>query len=120
MIKEGFRLGAALEQAWKCPTVKDRHFITPLALYSKRSYGANPGLSTTPGTGTWSPKGKGKPKGSSTGTSKGKGQGPGGEKYCYRFDKGTCKYKGCKFAHICSKCFALNCKEGGPDTTGTN
>eukprot|EP00435_Cladocopium_sp_Y103_P068936 s20_g32.t1 len=36
MVTEHVRLGAALEQAWKCPTTKERHFITPLALYSKR------------------------------------------------------------------------------------
>eukprot|EP00435_Cladocopium_sp_Y103_P013323 s3632_g3.t1 len=39
MVTEHVRLGAALEQAWKCPTTKERHFITPLALYSKRPRG---------------------------------------------------------------------------------
>ena len=122
MIKDRLQLGAALEQAWKCPTVKERHFITPLALYSKRSYGAS--SSSSPSPGVWNAKGKGKSK-SPKGSSKGKGQGPSGEKYCYRFNKGMCKHKGCKFAHICSKCYkkghnALNCKESSPDTTGTN
>ncbi|CAL1134668.1 unnamed protein product [Cladocopium goreaui] len=37
MITEHLKIGAALEQAWKCPVKKERHFITPLALYSKRS-----------------------------------------------------------------------------------
>ncbi|CAL1173513.1 unnamed protein product [Cladocopium goreaui] len=37
MVTEHLRIGAALEQAWKCPVTKERHFITPLALYSKRS-----------------------------------------------------------------------------------
>ena len=32
MITDQLQLGAALEQAWKCPTTKERHFITPLAL----------------------------------------------------------------------------------------
>ena len=41
MITDHVRLGEALEQAWKCPTTKERHFITPLALYSKRSYPNN-------------------------------------------------------------------------------
>ena len=32
----GYKLGEALKKAWKDTTVKQRHFITPLALYSKR------------------------------------------------------------------------------------
>ena len=32
MVSDHLKLGAALEQAWKCPTTKERHFITPLAL----------------------------------------------------------------------------------------
>ena len=51
MITEHFRLGTALEMAWKCPTTKERHFITPLALYSKRSYPSS-------SWGDWNPKGK--------------------------------------------------------------
>ena len=125
MLSERLMLGAALEKAWKCPTTKERHFITPLALYSKRSYAP----STNPGTGTWNPKGKGKGKSKSTtkGGQKGSGsgQGPNGEKICYRFNSGKCNYKGCKFVHMCNKCFktghnALNCKDKPtPDTTGT-
>ena len=34
--QEGYKLGEALKKAWKDPTVKERHFITPLALYSSR------------------------------------------------------------------------------------
>ena len=34
--QEGYKLGEALKKAWKDTTVKERHFITPLALYSKR------------------------------------------------------------------------------------
>ena len=34
--QEGYKLGEALKRAWKDPTVKERHFITPLALYAKR------------------------------------------------------------------------------------
>eukprot|EP00435_Cladocopium_sp_Y103_P016023 s1212_g4.t1 len=85
MVTEHVKLGAALEQAWKCPTTKERHFITPLALYSKRSY---------PNTnwGEWNPKGKGKSnKGqSSKGKTKGKGASvtPDGSKICFRFNQG--------------------------------
>ena len=121
MLTERLMLGAALEKAWKCPTTKERHFITPLALYSKRAYPQNNNLNA----GNWNPKGKGKGKSKSKGFQKGSGQGPDGEKICYRFNAGKCNYQKCKFAHMCNKCFkkghtALNCKEKTtPDTTGT-
>ena len=38
MVTDRLKLGAALEQAWKCAVTKERQFITPLALYLKRSY----------------------------------------------------------------------------------
>ena len=86
MVTEHLRIGAALEQAWKSPVTKERHFITPLALYSKRS---NPSASW----GDWNPKGKGKTsKGQSNkGKSKGKGTGmaPDGSKICFRFNQGN-------------------------------
>ena len=116
MQDETIRFGAALEKAWKCPVTKERHFITPLALYSKRRYNG----------GDWDPKGKGKKgKGKGKDSGKGKGTGPNGEKICFRFNQGRCSYKKCKFDHICSKCFkkghnALNCKESGPDTQGAS
>ena len=123
MITEHLKIGAALEQAWKCPVKKERHFITPLALYSKRS---NPSASW----GDWNPKGKGKTsKGqSSKGKSKGKGSGvaPDGSKICFRFNQGKCSYQKCKFAHLCNRCFkkghnGMNCKEDKAplDTTGS-
>ena len=123
MITEHLKIGAALEQAWKCPVTKERHFITPLALYSKRS---NPGASW----GDWNPKGKGKTgKGQSgKGKSKGKGSGvaPDGSKICFRFNQGKCSYQKCKFAHLCNRCFkkghnGMNCKEDKAplDTTGS-
>ena len=124
MVSENLKIGAAFEQAWKCPTTKERHFITPLALYSKRS---NPGSSW----GEWSPKSKGKGK-SKSGSGKGKATGkgastaPDGSKICFRFNQGKCSYQKCKFSHICNKCFkkghnALNCKEDKThlDTTGS-
>ena len=97
MQTETIRFGAALEKAWKCAVTKERHFITPLALYSKRSY---------PPPGDWGPKGKAKGKGKNDkGKGKGKGTGPKGEKICFRFNQGKCNYKKCKFDHLCSKCF---------------
>ena len=124
MITEHVRLGTALEMAWKCPTTKERHFITPLALYSKRSYPSS-------SWGDWNPKGKGKTgKGQSQkGKSKGKGAGttPEGTKICFRFNQGKCSYQKCKFSHVCNRCFkkghnALNCKDEkpAPDTTGAH
>ena len=122
MTTEKLMLGAALEKAWKCPTTKERHFITPLALYSKKAY---PQGNSSPNQGSWNPKGKGKSKGKSKGSQKGSGQGPDGEKICFRFNAGKCNYQKCKFSHMCNKCYkkghnALNCKEKPqPDTTGT-
>jgi hypothetical protein len=124
MITEHVRLGTALEMAWKCPTTKERHFITPLALYSKRSYPSS-------SWDDWNPKGKGKTgKGQSQkGKSKGKGAGtpPEGTKICFRFNQGKCSYQKCKFSHVCNRCFkkghnALNCKDEkpAPDTTGAH
>lgn len=124
MISEHLQLGSALEQAWKCPVTKERHFITPLALYSKRSF-------PNQNWGDWNPKGKGKGgKGlQSKGKSKGKGSAttPDGSKICFRFNQGKCSYQRCKFSHVCNKCFkkghnALNCKDEKPtpDTTGAH
>ncbi len=62
MQTEVIRFGEALEKAWKCPATKESHFITPLSLYSKRSYP----------TGDWDPKGKGKGKGEEKGKDKGR------------------------------------------------
>ena len=120
MLSDKLKLGAALEQAWKCPVTKERYFITPLALYSKRSYPAQ----------EWNPKGKGKSKGKEAkgkakGSSKGAAVTPDGQKICFRFNAGKCTHKGCKFSHVCNKCFkkghnGMNCKENKvqPDTTG--
>ena len=128
MITERLTFGVALSTAYKDPVTKERHFITPLALYAKRSY-------PTPHWGDWDPKGKGKNKGK--GKDKGKGKTdhkgaattPEGEKICFRFNQGKCSWLKCKFLHVCSKCFKkghnqLNCKvkqtEGAPgDTQGS-
>ena len=121
MITERLTFGVALATAYKDPVTKERHFITPLALYAKRSYPA-------PHWGDWDPKGKGKAKGK--GKDKGKGKTdhkgaattPEGEKICFRFNQGKCSWPKCKFLHVCSKCFKkghnqLNCK--AKQTEGT-
>ena len=116
MIAEESPFGKSLQAAWKDPVTKERHFITPLALYAKRSYG---------NWGDWNPKGKGKDsykgkdlfkgKYKSKDRPKGSATTPEGEKICYRFNAGKCSWPKCKFLHACSKCFkkghnALNCK----------
>ena len=95
MSQEGYKLEEAQKRAWKDPTVKERHFITPLALYSKRPLEL------------WYPqrgkdnKGKGKGKNAI----KGKGSSRTPEKaICFRYNsKGGCK-KGdkCHLANVCT------------------
>ena len=115
MVSEGYPFGKALQTAWKDPVVKERHFITPLALYSKRSYPNHEHW------GDWNSKGKGKGKSKTKDKNKGKdapkgaSTTPEGEKICFRFNQGKCSWPKCKFLHVCSKCFkkghnGLNCK----------
>ena len=109
MTTEGHTFARALKAAFKDPVTKERHFITPLALYAKR---AHPNFEPW---GDWNPKGKGKSKdkGKSKTKTKSEGKGasttPEGEKICFRFNQGKCSL------HVCSKCFKkghnqLNCK----------
>ena len=115
MLSESYPFGKALQTAWKDPVVKERRFITPLALYSKRSYPNHEHW------GDWNSKGKGKGKSKTKDKNKGKdtpkgaSTTPEGEKICFRFNQGKCSWPKCKFLHRCSKCFkkghnGLNCK----------
>ena len=116
--QEGYKLGEALKRAWKDPAVKERHFITPLALYAKRPLEP------------WYPKGgkgkdsKGKGKGKSAIKGKGSSRTPENKPICFRYNsKSGCK-KGekCHFAHVCTLCFAKHpsyqCKFNKNDTQG--
>ena len=67
--QEGYKFGEALKKAWKDATIKERHFISPLSLYGKRS--AEPPLA--PPTGAEKP-GKGGKKGGKKGAKSTKGQ----------------------------------------------
>ena len=113
MLTDKLKLGAAMEQAWKCPVTKERY----LALYSKRSYPQRLEHQRKGKTKGKEAKGKGKS------SSKGAAVAPDGQKICFRFNAGTCTHMGCKFAHLCNKCFkkghnAMNCKDTkAPDTT---
>ena len=115
MTTEGHTFARALKAAFKDPVTKERHFITPLALYAKRAH------PNSEPWGDWNPKGKGKSKdkGKSKTKTKFEGKGasttPEGEKICFRFNQGKCSWPKCKFLHVCSKCFKkghnqLNCK----------
>ena len=112
--QEGYKFGEALKKAWKDATIKERHFISPLSLYGKRS--AEPPLA--PPTGAEKP-GKGGKKGGKKGAKSTKGQPttyssgkgssrtPDNHPICFRYNaKGGCK-KGakCHFTHVCSICF---------------
>ena len=35
--QEGYKFGEALKKAWKDAAIKERHFISPLSLYGKRT-----------------------------------------------------------------------------------
>ena len=35
--QEGYKFGEALKKAWKDATIKERHFISPLSFYGKRT-----------------------------------------------------------------------------------
>ena len=110
--QEGYKFGEALKKAWKDATIKERHFISPLSLYGKRSAeppqpagaekpgkrgkkGGKKGAKSTKGQQTTYPSGKGSSRT------------PDNQPICFRYNaKGGCK-KGakCHFTHVCSICF---------------
>ena len=113
--QEGYKFGEALKKAWKDATIKERHFISPLSLYGKRSADgppATPANAERPGKGGK----KGGKKGGAKGTKgqphtyqsgKGSSRTPDNKPICFRYNaKGGCK-KGakCHFTHVCSICF---------------
>ena len=64
--QEGYKFGEALKKAWKGATIKERHFISPLSLYGKRSVEAPPaplGGAERPGKGNKKSGKKGGAKG---------------------------------------------------------
>ena len=109
---DGIPIPVALKQAWKDPTVKERHFVTPLALHMKR-----PSLQNPPGDNPnkWhksEEKGKGKgkfKKGRSTLPNCASHM-PDGTPVCFRFNTPgeKCKEKKCKFKHACGLCFGAH------------
>lgn len=109
---EGLAFPVALKQSWKDPTVKERCFTTPLALYAKRpTAGAEWEVRKTY-KGDKGDKGfKGKGKGGKGGKSNLQhcaSHTPEGKPVCYRFNnpKEKCKAAKCKFEHVCGLCFS--------------
>ena len=112
MVLDSLSIAAAWEKAWKDPVTKERHFSTPLSLYSKRK----PADPTMPTRDTWVPRGSGKGQKGQKGH-KGRGRGAGrifkghaatrtGEPICFRFNtEEGCNLANCKFKHVCSHCF---------------
>ena len=114
---------AALRASWNDPTVKERHFTTPLALQASSSAsGKRIWADPSDGGDDKNPKkhAKNKNKGKGKGSSKGKHSGatatPDGQPICFRYNaKGQrCTHQQCKFVHCCSICFgkhaAFQCK----------
>lgn len=96
--------------------MKERYFITPLALYAKRpappKWAEPPARSPFQRTTARPPKGKGKAGGRSMAAASGGGtcasHTPEGEMVCYRYNAAgeKCKAKKCKFRHVCGICFS--------------
>ena len=101
VTQEGLQLGAALKRAWKGARLKERHFITPLALYAKRPLPPPPGNWDNAGRGRGDEgrgkggKGnKGPGKGKATATAKGSSRTPDDKPICFRGNsKAGCKKK---------------------------
>ena len=112
--QEGKTLTASLKQAWKDPTVKERHFTTPLALYSKRPAPASSSAAPSAKRGDFASqraKGRGKGRaGGKTGPSGGTcaSHTPDGDLICYRLNTAgeKCRSKKCKYKHFCGLCFS--------------
>ena len=111
--------------------MKERRFITPLALYAKRTLPPPPGNWDNANKGRGRGKGgrgakgnKGSGKGKATATAKGSSRTPDDKQICFRYNsKAGCKKKDkCHFTHVCQLCFAKHpayqCKAGAKDTQG--
>ena len=131
----------ALKASWLDPCIKERYFITPIALASATTSSRNRVNSEEPNarggkhakTSKGKAGGRGKAKGGGKGQS-GKGvkaserlgmssKTPDGQNICYGYNDWNtrCKNKKCNFLHVCGKCFAKHplyaCKPGGQAET---
>lgn len=125
--RDGTPYPTALRESWRDSTIKERNFVTPLALHAKRPAPAPP-----PGD-PYDKYRKGKGKGDKGKTKKGSPglQGcashtPEGHPVCFRFNTPgeKCKEKKCKFKHVCGICFgkhplySCDSHKRQPDTQG--
>ena len=100
--------------------MKERRFITPLALYAKRPLPPPPGNWDNTGRGCG--RGKGRGKGKATTTARGSSRALDDKAICFRYNsKAGCKKKDkWRFVHLCQLCFARHpayqCKAGVKDT----
>ena len=112
--QEGYKFGEALKKAWKDAAIKERHFISPLSLYGKRTADAarKEARREALRAPTWQSR-------------KGSSRTPDNKPICFRYNaKGGCK-KGakCHFTHVCSICFGSHprhqCTTAGSKTADT-
>ena len=126
--REGTPFPAALREAWRDPTVKERNFVTPLALHAKRPAPNPPSgdyVKYQKGKGK---EGKGKTKKGNPGLKGCASHTPNGEPVCFRFNTPDekCKEKKCKFKHLCGICFGkhplymCDSQKRQPDTQGAS
>ena len=124
VCNEGRSLKEALNLAMRDSVIKDRFFVTPLALESMKRTATHSGLSAEPQQTKWpnNPQnggGKGKGDKSKKGKDKGKGKAqppancsaktPGGKNVCFRFNtREGCRARVCRFEHVCGVCFKEN------------
>ena len=127
-VREGTPFPAALREAWRDPTVKERNFVTPLALHAKRPAPNPPSgdyVKYQKGKGK---EGKGKTKKGNPGLKGCASHTPSGEPVCFRFNTPDekCKEKKCKFKHLCGICFGkhplymCDSQKRQPDTQATS
>ncbi|CAE7446115.1 unnamed protein product, partial [Symbiodinium sp. CCMP2456] len=115
MVADGSPMGASWERAWKDPVTKERHFSTPLSLYSKRKPDGNINMPPSrPGRlGSLGHRERGKraqrvPRGADVGAAPSAATKT-GEPICFRYNtEEGCSLANCKFKHICSHCFDRN------------
>ena len=125
--RDGTPYPTALRESWRDPTIKERNFVTPLALHAKRPAPAplqDPNKVYKAGKGK-DGKGRGKKgkgvelKGCASHTAE-------GEPICFRFNTPNekCKEKKCRYKHVCGICFGKHppyqceLQKRQPDTQG--
>ena len=97
-------LGAALEKAWKCPTTKERHFITPLGTVLKEGLSHRETVAQQikgHGTQKERERGKGKSKGSTEGLRSGSQT---ERRSVSDLMRASATIRSASSAHMCNKC----------------